>query len=266
LNHPIASAIVEKATELGVKGITHSTFNYTAGKGVTVESEGHEILVGNSTLLREKGIAIPPEALSISTAQAAQGKTAVYVAHENRICGLIAVADRIRDESRKAMADLRKMKIKTIILTGDSKVAAQIVANQVGIDEVYAELLPEDKVAFVEKLVAEGHRVAMVGDGINDAPALARANVGIAMGAGTDVAIEEADIVLMTNDLQKIADVARLSKKAYHTIMTNFYGTVTVDGIGVTLAFLGFLSPLLAAGIHVVSELIFILNSARLIR
>src|SRR5208283_3957291 len=266
LNHPIAGAIVEKASELGVRGIAHSTFSYTPGKGVAVESHGKTILVGNSTLLREKGIAISREALSISAAQAAQGKTAVYVAHENRICGLIAVADRIRDESRKAMADLRNMRIKTIMLTGDNKVAAQIVANEVGIDEVYAELLPGDKVAFVEKLVAEGHRVAMVGDGINDAPALARANVGIGMGAGTDVAIEEADIVLMTNDLQKIADVARLSKKAYRAIMTNFYGTIAVDGIGVTLAFLGFLSPLLAAGIHVVSELVFILNSARLIR
>jgi Cd2+/Zn2+-exporting ATPase/Cu+-exporting ATPase len=266
LNHPIASAIVEKASELGLRGITHSTFNYTPGKGVAVESEGHNILVGNSTLLREKGIAISPEALFISATKAAQGKTAVYVVHENRICGIIAVADRVRDESRTAMADLTNMRIKTIMLTGDNKVAAQIVANEVGIDEVYTELLPGDKVAFVEKLVAEGHRVAMVGDGINDAPALARANVGIGMGAGTDIAIEEADIVLMTNDLQKIADIARLSKKAYRTIMTNFYGTIAVDGIGVTVAFLGFLSPLLAAGIHVVSELIFILNSARLIR
>ena len=266
LNHPIAGAIVEKASELGVTGMAHSTFSYVPGKGVAVESKGHSILVGNGTLLRERGIAISREAMTISTTQAAQGKTAVYVAHENKICGLIAVADKIRDESRRAMADLRSMGVKTIMLTGDNKVAAQIVANEVGIDEVYAELLPQDKVAFVEKLVAQGRRVAMVGDGINDAPALARASVGIGMGAGTDVAIEEADVVLMTNDLQKIADVARLSKKAYRTIMTNFYGTVTVDGIGVTLAFLGFLSPLLAAGIHVVSELIFILNSARLIR
>ncbi len=266
LNHPIASAIVEKASELGVRAIAHSTFSYTPGKGVAVESDGHNILVGNSTLLREKGIAISPEALAISTAQAAQGKTAVYVAHENRICGLIAIVDRIRDESRKAMVDLRNMSIKTIMLTGDNKVAAQIVANEVGIDEVYAELLPHDKVAIIKRLVAEGHKVAMVGDGINDAPALAYANVGIGMGAGADVAVEEADIVLMTNDLQKISYLVKASKKAYRTISQNFYGTITVDGIGITLAFLGFLNPLLAAGVHVLSELVFILNSAKLIQ
>jgi len=172
----------------------------------------------------------------------------------------------VRGGSRRALEDLRKMGIRTVMLTGDNMAVAQGVAKEVGIDEVYADLLPEDKVSIVERLVAEGHKVAMVGDGINDAPALARANVGIGMGAGTDVAIEEADIVLMTNDLQKIADVAKLSREAYRTIMQNFYGTVTVDGIGVTLAFLGLLNPLLAAGIHVTSELIFILNSARLIR
>ena len=179
---------------------------------------------------------------------------------------MIAVSDSVRGESKKAISDLKQMNIHTVMLTGDNEAVAKAVAQEVGIEEVHAELLPEDKVTFVEKMIAQGHKVAMVGDGINDAPALARANVGIGMGAGTDVAIEEADIVLMTNDLQKIVEVARLSKKAYRTIMTNFYGTITVDGIGVTLAFLGFLNPLLAAGIHVVSELVFILNSARLVR
>ena len=176
------------------------------------------------------------------------------------------MSDRLRDESKTAITDLRIMGIKTIMLTGDNKVAAEIVAKEVGIEEVSAELLPQDKVEIIKRLVAEGHRVAMVGDGINDAPALAYAQVGIGMGTGTDVTIEEADIVLMTNDLQRIAYIVRASKKAYRTIMQNFYGTVTVDGVGVALAFLGFLNPLLAAGIHVASEFAFISNSARLIK
>jgi P-type E1-E2 ATPase len=151
------------------------------------------------------------------------------------------------------------------MLTGDNSEAAKAVSKRVGIDEVYTELLPEEKVSIIESLVAQGRKVAMVGDGVNDAPALATASVGIGMGGGTGVAIEEADIVLMTNDLEKISDIVRLSKKAYNTIMQNFFGTISVDGIGVALAFLGFLSPLLAAIIHVSSEFIFILNSAKLI-
>ena len=264
--HPIATAIVDKAGELGIKPEEHSTFNYTPGKGVQVDGNGSKILVGNSVLLSEGGVEISPEASSAAAQRASEGKTAVYVAHDKKICGLIAVSDRIRDESKNAIAELRRMGIKTVMLTGDNKVAAQIVAREVGIDDVYADLLPQDKVAIIKRLVAEGHRVGMVGDGINDAPALAYANVGIGMGAGTDVTIEEADIVLMTNDLQKISYIVKASKKAYRTIMQNFYGTLTVDAIGVALAFLGFLNPLLAAGIHVASETIFISNSARLIR
>jgi len=244
----------------------HSTFSYTPGKGVAVESNGDKILVGNSTLLKDNGITISTQASAVAAERAAEGKTAVYVAHEQKVCGLIAIADRIRDESLTAIADLKRIGIRTIMLTGDNKVAAQIVANEVGIDEVHAELLPQDKVTIIKRLVAEGHKVAMVGDGINDAPALAYANVGIAMGAGTDVTIEEADIVLLTNDLQKISYLVKVSKRAYGTVMQNFYGTITVDGIGIALAFLGFLNPLLAAGIHVLSEFIFILNSAKLSR
>jgi P-type Cu+ transporter len=190
----------------------------------------------------------------------------VLVGYGDRVFGVIAIADKVRREGAMAVKELERMGIRTIMLTGDNRTVAEEVAREVGIDEVHAELLPEDKVSIVEKMVAEGHRVAMVGDGINDAPALARASVGLGMGAGTDVAIEEADIVLMTNDLQKIVDIARLSRKAYRTIMTNFYGTISVDGFGMTLAFFGLLNPLLAAGIHVVSELAFILYSARLIR
>jgi Cd2+/Zn2+-exporting ATPase/Cu+-exporting ATPase len=263
--HPIATAIVDKADRLGIRPEEYSMFNYTPGKGVQVKSNGHKILVGNSILLSEEGVAISTEASSAAAQIASEGKTAVYVAHEKKVCGLIAISDRIRNESKTAITDLKSMGVKTIMLTGDNKVAAEIVANEVGIDEVYAELLPQDKVAIIKRL-AEGHRVAMVGDGINDAPALAYADVGIGMGAGTDVTIEEADIVLMTNDLQKISYIVKASRKAYRTIMQNFYGTLTVDGVGVTIAFLGLLNPLLAAGIHVISEFVFISNSARLIR
>ncbi|MHB1867889.1 MAG: heavy metal translocating P-type ATPase [Nitrososphaerales archaeon] len=266
-NHPVARAIISKATELGIQpdGTSPLASDYVPGKGIVSELDGKEIIVGTSGLMYERNAEFP-QGESQLVSKAPSGKSTVLVAYAGRVCGMVSVSDAVREESKKAIADLKHLGIRMIMLTGDNEAVAKSVAQEVRIEEVHAELLPEDKVSFVEKLVAEGYRVAMVGDGINDAPALASANVGIGMGAGTDVAIEEADIVLMTNDLQKIADVARMSKKAYRTIMTNFYGTVTVDGIGVTLAFLGLLNPLLAAGIHVVSELIFILNSARLIR
>jgi heavy metal translocating P-type ATPase len=268
-NHPLAKAVVAKAAESGIRfseSVQSAPSSYIAGKGIVCQFNGAQIIVGNEALMSEKKVHFPKSGVEKPPSEALSGKSTILVAYQDKICGVITISDRIRIESRRAIEDLRKMGIRTIMLTGDNRAIAQDVGKEVGIDEVHAELLPADKVAIVEKLVAEGHHVAMVGDGINDAPALARANVGIGMGAGTDVAIEEADIVLMTNDLQKIADVARLSRKAYRTIMVNFYGTLAVDGIGVTLAFLGFLNPLLAAGIHVTSELVFILNSARLIR
>lgn len=270
-SHPLARAITNKAKVSGLNfsdGSPSTPSSYIPGKGIVSEHDGEEIIVGNNVLMGERSVKFPQDRQSdtISNMISTDGSSIVLVAYRGEVCGMISISDMIRSESKKAISDLRKMGIRTIMLTGDNKNVAETVAKEVGIDEVHAELLPQDKLSIVEQMVSEGHKVAMVGDGINDAPALARANVGIGMGAGTDVAIEEADIVLMTNDLQRIVDVAKLSRKAYRTIMTNFYGTVTVDGIGVTLAFLGFLSPLLAAGIHVVSELIFILNSARLIK
>jgi len=264
--HPIARSILKKAEEMHVASPEHSTFNYLPGKGVTANYNGRNLLAGNTLLMSENGVELP-EKIRASLAQfTSLGYTTVLVAHGKEICGVILIEDKVRDESRKAIADLKQMGIKTIMLTGDNESAAKAVGAKVGVDEVYAQLLPEDKVNKIEELVAEGRRVAMVGDGINDAPALAHANVGISMGTGTDVAIEEADIVLMTNDLRKIADIVRMSNGAYRTIMQNFYGTISVDGIGVILAFLGFLNPLLAALIHVASEFAFIMNSAKQIR
>lgn len=264
--HPIGRAIMSKATELKLTPPEHSTFNYQPGKGVMATHDGERVLAGNTSLMAENGVELPEKIRTSLSNFLSRGRTTVLVAHGKEICGMILVEDRVRDESREAMADLKRLGIRTVMLTGDNEYAAKAVGVKVGVDEVYAQLLPQDKVRKIEELVAKGHKIAMVGDGVNDAPALARANVGISIGAGTDVAIEEADVVLMTNDLSKIADMIRMSKRAYGTIMQNFYGTVTVDSLGVILAFLGFLNPLLAVLIHVVSEFTFIMNSTKLIR
>jgi len=264
--HPLAHAIVAKAQALGVISGSSSSSDYMAGKGIVSWYDGEQVIVGNSLLMNEQHIALSNDVDTTITSKVSEGKTTVLVAHGGRICGVIGISDKIRKESREAVRELGKMGLSTIMLTGDNQVASKTVGEQVGIDEVHAELLPEDKVSYIEQLSASGRRIAMVGDGVNDAPALALANVGIGMGAGTDIAIEEADIVLMTNDLGRIPLIVKASKQAYHVIMQNFYGTLIVDGIGLGLAFQGLLNPLFAAGIHVVSELVFILNSARLIR
>lgn len=264
--HPLARAIIGKAQERGVSPGASSSSDYVVGKGIMSWYDGEQVLVGNSVLMKEQSIALSNDVDTTITSKVSEGKTTVLVAHGGRICGVIGITDKIRDESREAVQELGKMGLSTIMLTGDNQVASKSVGDQVGIDEVHAELLPSDKVSYIEQLSASGRRIAMVGDGVNDAPALALATVGIGMGAGTDIAIEEADIVLMTNDLGRIPMIVRASKQAYGVIMQNFYGTLIVDGIGLGLAFQGLLNPLFAAGIHVVSELVFILNSARLIR
>jgi Cd2+/Zn2+-exporting ATPase/Cu+-exporting ATPase len=265
-NHPLARAITSKAKDLGVAPTAGTSSDYVAGKGLISQYNGEQVIVGNNLLMIERNIELSKAVDLAVSDKISEGKTTILVAYQGRICGIIGISDRIRSESLKAINDLKRMGLSTVMLTGDNKIAAKLVGNAVGIDKVYAELLPHEKVSIVEKLIADGHRVAMVGDGINDAPALARANVGIGMGGGTDIAIEEADIVLMTNDLEKLSSIVRASKRTYRTILQNFYGTLSVDGVGITLAFLGILNPLIAAGIHVGSELIFILNSAKLIR
>jgi P-type E1-E2 ATPase len=177
----------------------------------------------------------------------------------------VHVADSVRPEAKEAMALLKSMGMRVILLTGDQRSVAVAVARELEVDDVSAELLPDAKLKRVEALVAEGRKVAMVGDGVNDAPALAAATVGIAMGSGTDVARESADVVLLGNDLLKFVETLKLARRTRRIIVTNFGGTLVVDGIGIGLAAMGLLNPLLAAFIHVTSELIFILNSARLL-
>src|SRR5256712_962075 len=192
-NHPLARAILGKAAESGIKfseDASSASSSYIAGKGIVCQFNGGQIIVGNDTLMVEKKVQFPKGTKDRSLwGGGPRGRSTVLVAYRGKMCGTISIADRVRGESRRALEDLRKMGIRTVMLTGDNRTVAQDVAKEVGIDEVHAELLPEEKVSIVERLVSEGHSVAMVGDGINDAPALARANVGIGMGAGTDVTI-----------------------------------------------------------------------------
>jgi heavy metal translocating P-type ATPase len=256
--HPVAKAILKKASTLRISGEEPEKFAYTPGKGIVAVRRGMEIIVGNRLFLEGHRIALPTNTVS-------QTESEIFVAQGGRFLGTLVVADTLRPEATKAIADLKSMGLKTVLLTGDSKAVADDIGGKLGVDEIAAELLPEDKLEFVSRLTAARHNVVMVGDGVNDAPALMKATVGIAMGAGTDVARESANVVLIGNDLSKLVETLRIARRCRRTIVQNFAGTLVVDSIGVGLAAFGFLNPLLAAFIHVSSEMTFILNSARLL-
>jgi P-type Cu+ transporter len=258
--HPLGKAVVSHARALGRTPTEPDRFDYTPGRGIAAAVRGSTVLVGNRALMAERGIAVPPD-FAAGVAAASE----VYVARDGELLGALAIADTVRPEARRAIAALARMAVRTILLTGDTKAVAAAVGRTLGLGEVEAGLLPEHKLARIEALVAEGRIVAMVGDGINDAPALSAANVGVAMGSGTDVARESADIVLLGNDLARFADTVAVARRTRRIIWQNFAGTIAVDTLGIALAALGFLDPLLAAFIHVASEMTFILNSARLL-
>ena len=258
--HAVAKAVLARAGELGLPAAEPERFAYTPGRGVVAELAGERFLAGNEAFLVEQGVdlAVPGEWRS-------DGASPVFVARGNRLLGVIEVADTLRPEATEAVRALREMGIRTILLSGDAKGITEAVAQQLGTDEVGAELLPDQKQRWVASLVEQGRKVAMVGDGINDAPALAGASVGVAMGSGTDVARESADVVLLGNDLLKFVETVRVARRARRIILQNFGGTLAVDAVGMAFAATGLLSPLLAALVHVTSELAFILNSTRLL-
>lgn len=243
---------------MGVSGNEPDRFEYTPGKGVVATRAGVEIIAGNRLLLTGHGIELPKSSRS-------EANSEVFVARDGRFVGTLIIADTLRPEATKAVQDLHSMGMKTVLLTGDTKAVADEIGRRLGVDEVAAELLPEDKLEYVSRLTKAGQNVVMVGDGVNDAPALMKANVGIAMGTGTDVAQESANVILIGNDLSKLVETLSIARRCRRTIMQNFVGTLVVDTVGVGLAAFGFLNPLLAAFIHVSSELAFILNSARLL-
>lgn len=233
-------------------------FEYTPGKGVIAMRGDVEIVVGNRLFLKDRGV-------GLASSEVSKGDSEVFVARGGQFLGTLKVADMLRPEATKAIQSLKSMGLRTVLLTGDAKAVAEGVGKELGVDEIASELLPEDKLQFVNHLTNAGRKVAMVGDGVNDAPALMKANVGVAMGTGTDVARESANIVLIGSDLSKLVETLSIARRCRRTILQNFVGTLVVDSIGVGLAAFGFLNPLLAAFIHVSSEMAFILNSARLL-
>ena len=259
--HPLAKAVVTRAMELAIPLVEPDEFSYTPGRGVIVRYKGEQILVGSMALLVEHGMTrgLP------ARGNGADGASEIYVARAGEVLGSIRIADVLRPEAKTAIAAMRQMGLKTVLLSGDTQAATSSVGRGLGVDEAVGGLLPEQKAMWVTELRSKGRNVAMVGDGINDAPALVEANVGIAMGSGTDVARESADVILIGSDLSKLVETLRVARRCRGIIMQNFVGTLVVDSIGVGMAAFGFLNPLLAAFIHVTSELAFILNSTRLL-
>jgi heavy metal translocating P-type ATPase len=256
--HPVARAILQASRERGFICEENGDFDYKPGKGVVAHHKGEPIVVGTGLFLQEEGVD-----LSGWNANGANGE--VGVSRGGRFLGTLRVGDTLRPESRGAIAALKAIGLKTVLLTGDARGVAESVGAALGVDEVAAELLPSQKLERVKALLHDGHTVAMVGDGINDAPALMQASVGIAMGSGTDVARESANVLLIGNDLSKLVEAFAIARRCRGIIFQNFTGTLVVDGIGIALAAVGILNPPLAAFIHVSSELTFILNSARLL-
>ncbi len=255
--HPLAIAVVAAAREKQLAIAEPSSFAYTPGKGVRATVNGHSLVAGNTALLEEAGIRLP----AMSTSAAAR----VLVARDGQFAGAIHFPDQVRDGASEAVRELQKMGIQIELLTGDTEASANAVAQSIGIQRVSSSLLPEQKSARVNELIHAGKTVAMIGDGINDAPALSLAHVGVAMGSGTEIAHASANVLLIGNDLRKFAETLRTARWCRAVIFQNFYGTLIVDMVGIALAAAGLINPLLAALIHVSSELAFILNSTRLL-
>ncbi|MBZ9624751.1 heavy metal translocating P-type ATPase [Clostridium sp. FP2] len=233
--HPLGEAIVKGAQERSLELKKVDKFEAIPGYGIEVSIEGNKVLLGNMKLMVESKISLE-KLEDISNKLAREGKTPMYIAIDNKISGIIAVADTVKENSKKAIERLHSMGIEVAMITGDNKRTAAAIAAQVGIDRIYAEVLPEDKAKVVKKLQAEGEKVAMVGDGINDAPALAQADIGIAIGSGTDVAMESADIVLMRSDLMDVPTALQLSKKTITNIKQNLFWAFGYNILGIPVA------------------------------
>jgi Cu+-exporting ATPase len=287
--HPVGRAVLRRAQLDGSAVAPSTDFAARAGAGVTAVVIGQEVAVGSAALMEQVGVSLSDEITAAATRLAEHGATPMFVAHGGSVLGVIAVADAVKPRAAEAVAGLHGMGVRTVMLSGDRPEVAAAVAATCGIDEYHAAMLPADKAEFIALMQSDGHTVAMVGDGINDAPALARANVGIAMGGGTDIARETADITLMRDDLMGVATALQMSRTTMRTIRQNlfwafFYNTLLIPvaagvlypvfavlgGVpgGLTFFFgdAGFLNPILAALAMAFSSVSVVSNSLRLRR
>ncbi|NLK02836.1 MAG: copper-translocating P-type ATPase [Clostridiales bacterium] len=270
--HPLGEAIVNYANEKGLTTKQALDFKAIPGHGIEVTIDGMHVLLGNRKLMADRDVSLN-KLEEVSDRLANEGKTPMYIAIDNNIAGIIAVADTVKDTSKKAIENLHKMGIKVAMITGDNRRTADAIAKQVGIDRVLSEVLPEDKANEIQKLQSEGNKVAMVGDGINDAPALARADIGIAIGSGTDVAMESADIVLMRSDLMDVVTSIQLSRSTIRNIKENLFWAFAYNTIGIPIAmgilhiFGGpLLNPMIAGAAMSLSSVSVVTNALRLKR
>jgi Cu2+-exporting ATPase len=234
--HPLAKAIVAEAKRRNLTKLQAANFEALPGRGAQAVVNGQSVIIGGPRLLTENKAILPPEVEKLTTQWASEGKTVLYVAGEGKLLGAFAVEDEIRPESNEAVKELHRLGIRVAMITGDSKTVADSVAKRIGIDEVAAEVLPADKASAVKRFQAGGKRVAMVGDGVNDAPALATANVGIAIGAGTDVAIESAGIVLVRSDPRDVVGAIELSRATYRKMIQNLVWATAYNLIAIPVA------------------------------
>jgi Cu+-exporting ATPase len=261
--HPLGEAIVAEARARDLKLTTPGGFAAQAGRGVSAEVEGHAILVGNQRWMEESAAELNGLGDSAGALQM-QGKTAVFVAMDGEVRALIGIADTLKDNSIEAIRQLHAQGLKVGMISGDNRVVAEAIAHQLDIDYVVADVLPEQKVAEVRRLQEQGEVVAMVGDGINDAPALAQADLGIAIGTGTDVAMAAAPVVLITGDLRGVSRALALAKRTLRTIKQNLFWAFIYNILLIPAAALGFLNPMLAAAAMALSDVFVIGNSLRL--
>ena len=263
--HPLAQAIVKEARDRGIECPPATDFVSLSGKGVQGVIDGAQFMIGSPRLLRERGVPLDPLAATIEAWERA-AQTVAAVACDGKLVGLVAIADTLKPDARDAVERLHAQNVSTAMITGDNSATAHAIARQLGINDVFAEVLPQDKAGKVRELQKSGKRVAFAGDGINDAPALAQADLGIAMGTGTDIAIEAGNVVLVKGQPRKIVDAIKLSAATFRTIRQNLFWAFFYNAAAIPLAAFGLLNPMVAASTMALSSVSVVANSLRIAR